>query len=178
MTVSPIGLVQERVERDCHYPWRVLVCCALLNRTTGAQVRAMFEAFFRACPTPAALLLADDGVLLPMLQPLGLYNRRLSLLRRLTRDYRDGKPPEECHGVGQYALDAWAIFVEGRTDLEPADHMLKPYLEWRKANGYNTQWARPQAGEPRAAEELLRAGRQATRGGDDEADGARHSAHV
>jgi methyl-CpG-binding domain protein 4 len=148
--------VQERVDRDRHYPWRVLVCCALLNRTTGAQVRPMVGRLFALCPTPAALLVCPDRHLLPLLVPLGLYNRRLALLRRLTLDWAEGKPPQQCHGVGQYALDAWALFVEGRTDVEPADHFLKPYLEWRKNHGNKIEWARPQAGAVQAAQVLLR----------------------
>lgn len=155
-TISPLALVQERVERDHHYPWRVLVCCALLNRTHGRQVRPMFQQLFRLCPTPLAMRVVETELLVELIRPLGLYNRRAAALKRLTCDYMAGKPPEQCHGVGQYALDAWAIFVEGRVDLDPADHYLKPYLEWRKQHGYNTQWARPQAGGPRAAQELLR----------------------
>ena len=127
--------MQERVARDEFYGWRVLVCCALLNRTGRAQVRPMFERLFEACPVPLAMLTAD---LEELLKPLGLQNRRAELLRRLTLDYVAGRPYAECHGVGQYALDAVAIFVEGRTDVRPADHFLKPYLTWRKKNASKT----------------------------------------
>lgn len=121
--------MQERVGRDEHYPWKVMVLCALLNRTGRKQVRPMFERLFEACPDPEAMLRADlEG----LLRPLGLQNRRAELLRRLTRDHLAGRPAAECHGVGRYALDALAIFVEGRRDVRPADHFLKPYLRWRK----------------------------------------------
>lgn len=100
----------------------------------------MFEALFELAPTPCGLLKVQDGKLEDLLRPLGLQNRRAALLRRLTLDYIEGKPPHLCHGVGQYALDAWAIFVEGRTDVEPSDHFLRPYLKWRKAHGYKIEW--------------------------------------
>src|SRR6185369_4151215 len=66
--VSPLGLLQERVARDRHYPWRVLVVCALLNRTHRRQVRPMFEELFERAPTPEAMLGAD---LSDLLRPLG-----------------------------------------------------------------------------------------------------------
>ena len=128
--------------RDEHYPWCVLVCCALLNRTGRAQVRPMFEALFDACRTPLDAARVD---LAALLRPLGLQNRRAELLRRLSADYAAGKPPQDCPGVGEYALDAWAIFVEGRTDVSPSDHFLKPYLRWRKRHGTRIEWG------PRAA---------------------------
>jgi methyl-CpG-binding domain protein 4 len=130
-------LVQERVARDRHYPWRVLVCCALLNRTGRSQVRPMFEALFGSCRTPADAAGAD---LASLLKPLGLQNRRAETLRRLSADYAAGKPPQDCHGVGRYAMDAWAIFVEGRTDVRPSDHFLRPYLAWRKKHGTGIEW--------------------------------------
>lgn len=120
--------------RDRHYPWRVLVCCALLNRTGRAQVRAVFEAFFAAYPEPRALLSAGHE-LADLLRPLGMQHRRAALLRRLTEDVVAGRPPAECHGVGPYAMDALAIFVEGRTDVRPSDGFLRPYLTWRKRHG-------------------------------------------
>lgn len=99
----------------------------------------MFEALFLIAPEPAALLNASPGEVEELLKPLGLQNRRAALLRRLTEDWLAGKPPEECHGVGRYALDAWAIFVEGRTDVKPTDHFLKPYLKWKKRHGPTTR---------------------------------------
>jgi methyl-CpG-binding domain protein 4 len=101
----------------------------------------MFERLFELAPTPHGLLKAErEGRLQDLLRPLGLQNRRADLLRRLTEDWLSGKPPGLCHGVGRYALDAWAIFVEGRTDVSPSDHFLKPYLAWRKKYGSRIEW--------------------------------------
>lgn len=118
--------------QDEHYPWRVLVCCALLNRTGRAQVRPMFEQLFAKCSTPIDMMAVDGEWLTGLLRPLGFQNRRADLLRRLSSDYVEGVPADQCFGAGQYARDALAIFVEGREDFVPGDHFLKPYLAWRK----------------------------------------------
>lgn len=97
----------------------------------------MFEALFEVCRTPPDAARVDLAVLL---RPLGLQNRRAELLRRLSADYAAGKPPQDCHSVGRCAMDAWALFVEGRTDVEPSDHFLKPYLRWRKRHGRRIEW--------------------------------------
>lgn len=116
------------------------MCCALLNRTGRGQVRPMFEELFDDYRSPEQLAAASSERLGELLRPLGLQNRRAQLLLRLTNDYLAGKPPAECHGVGQYALDAWAIFVEGRVDVRPSDHFLKPYLTWRIKHGKPIEW--------------------------------------
>lgn len=93
----------------------------------------MFERFFELWPVPSQP--PAEAALLALLKPLGFGDRRAAALRRLTQDYLAGEPPERIHGVGRYALDAYAIFVEGRTDVKPADHFLKPYLAWKKRHG-------------------------------------------
>jgi adenine-specific DNA glycosylase len=106
----------------------MLVCCALLNRTHGRQVRPVYQELFRRWPTPAALARAG-GELERFVRPLGLWRRRAALLRRLSMDWRT---PHKCAGVGQYALDSHAIFVLGRLDVRPKDGKLSSYLRWRK----------------------------------------------
>ena len=135
--VSPYRLVQETAGKGRWYPWRVLVCCAMLNQTPGRQARPAIARALARCPDPHAMLIAE---LDDLLAPLGLQNRREPLLRRLSWDYLAGAPVERVFGVGRYALDAWALFVEGRTDLEPTDRWLAPYLGWRRAGGPPVYW--------------------------------------
>jgi hypothetical protein len=106
----------------------MLVACALLNRTHGRQVRPMVDGLFSRWPTPRGMAAAGRG-LERYVKPLGLWRRRAALLRRLSRQWRT---PGQCPGVGKYALDSWAIFVEGRLDVRPDDGKLRPYLTWRK----------------------------------------------
>lgn len=127
--VSPYALIQEELSKDLHYPWRVIVCCALLNQTTGAQVRPMVEELFRRCPTPDALLTAD---LSDLLLPLGLQDRRAGLLRRMTWDYLTGVQPGHCFGVGGYGRDALLLFVHGEKNVSGVrDNWLRAYASWR-----------------------------------------------
>lgn len=122
-------LVQELVDLDLHYPWRVLVCCALLNQTQGAQARPAIDGVFARCPAPTAMLEQD---LADLLQPLGLQLRRAVLLRRMSWDYLAGAMPGECHGAGGYARDALLLLVHGVRHLSPVrDAWLRSYASWR-----------------------------------------------
>ena len=138
--MSPLELIQEHpllCPAGEHYPWRVLVVCALLNLTQGAQVRPMLPELWRRCPDPTSLLVAglDD-----LLAPLGLQYRRRDLLQHLTWDYLAGHGARS-HGCGQYARDAWTLFVEGDLpDHAVADHKLRPYFCWRAAGGPAHDW--------------------------------------
>lgn len=93
----------------------------------------MFERFFELWPAPSQP--PAKSKIMALLRPLGFGNKRLETLARLTRDWLAGVPPERIHGVGRYGLDAYAIFVEGRLDVKPQDHFLRPYLAWRKRHG-------------------------------------------
>lgn len=138
--MSPLRLVQERVSHDLHYPWRVIACCALLQRTQGAQVRPMLVELFRGVwPAPEAVLRVSAR---DLLEPLGLFNRREQMIRRMTWDYLSGAQPEDCFGVGAYGRDAVALFVHG-VSLSPGivtDRWLKPYAEWRRGGGKAPEW--------------------------------------
>ncbi|RYF33356.1 MAG: hypothetical protein EOO38_30230, partial [Cytophagaceae bacterium] len=68
-------------------PWKVLVCCLLLNRTGGQQVRNVIKEFFGKYPTPEAMLAAEHDEVVGVIKPLGLYNRRAKLLKEFSQDY-------------------------------------------------------------------------------------------
>lgn len=146
--ISPYNLIQEWVEKDKHYPWRVLVVCTLLNRTHGRQIRPIVDELFRRCPNPIAMLDAD---ITDILQPLGLKNMRNKRLKDLTQDYLAGVPYTEMAGVGKYGVDCLKIFCGGMTDVETADRWLEPYLEWRRAGGHPVMWDKDGYEEWRAA---------------------------
>lgn len=139
-TISPYNLIQEWVDRDIYYPWRVLVTCVLLNKTHGRQVRPIFMKLFELCKTPETTIEIPVEQIVEILRPLGLQNVRAKRLRELSADYLQRRPMREMRGVGQYAIDAYAVFCNGRTDIEPEDTWLKPYVEWRKAGGQRVNW--------------------------------------
>eukprot|EP00198_Chlamydomonas_reinhardtii_P012869 XP_001702206.1 predicted protein [Chlamydomonas reinhardtii] len=81
---SPWGLLEEMLYND---PWRLLVACILLNRTTGQQVRGVLGPLWRAYPTPQAMAAADEADLRAILRPLGLHNTRAVKLKRFSHDF-------------------------------------------------------------------------------------------
>jgi hypothetical protein len=140
-SVSPYNLIQEWVPHDDHYyPWRVLVTCVLLNRTHGRQVRPIFGHLFEKYKTPESVVEANRDDLVAILRPLGLQNVRATNLQKLSADFIQRMPLSHIRGVGQYAMDAYAIFCQGRIDIEPADTWLKPYVEWRRDGGPPVEW--------------------------------------
>jgi hypothetical protein len=44
-------------------------------------------------------------------------------------------------GCGKYAADSWAVFVEGRTDVEPDDGKLNWYIDRRRQDDNRDQQA-------------------------------------
>lgn len=127
--VSPYGLLEEELYRD---PWKLLVSCMLLNKTTAVQVRSMIYSFFDAYPTPERLCDANIGDLERVLMPLGLYRKRAQSIQRfsqeyLTTDWKDD--PTLLYGIGKYAKDAYDIFCLGKwRDVTPEDKDLRLYV--------------------------------------------------
>lgn len=130
MKTSPFSLLQEEL---CHDPWKMFVACILLNRTSHKQVRPVIWSIFETYQSAHALASADHATLSAMLRPLGLQNRRAQTLIRFSADYaRSGTSDVGAlHGVGRYALDSHAMFVEGDVaTCEPTDKKLLMYKEW------------------------------------------------
>eukprot|EP00741_Cyanophora_paradoxa_P005729 tig00000940_g5553.t1 len=130
---APPARPSERIWRD---PYKTLVAALLLNRTRGAQVRAVVWALFERWPTAAALATADEArspLSCPSRHPLGLYNKRARTLVRFAREFLTlpWTAPSQLHGVGKYAEDSWRIFCRGEwREARPEDHMLTHYHRW------------------------------------------------
>eukprot|EP00898_Chlorokybus_atmophyticus_P008165 jgi/Chlat1/834/Chrsp104S01175 len=134
---SPFGLIQEQLYQD---PWKVLVACMLLNKTSGKVVHQVIWNLFKIAPTPEATVKLPVETISEVIRPLGLYNIRAKSIKRMSEDYikRDWTSVLQLHGVGKYASDAYNIFCEGRwREVDPDDHMLNKYHEWLKqTDGY------------------------------------------
>jgi endonuclease III len=118
----------------------MLVACHLVNLTTWEQASPALWRIRRL--GIRRLAVADPSSLEDWLRPLGLWRRRSITLPRMADAWLRGRPRVyddvlRMPGCGKYAGDSWAIFVEGRTDVEPSDGKLNWYLDRMKetANG-------------------------------------------
>lgn len=111
----------------------MLVACSLVNRTTWRQAEPVFNSLLRLYPTPRALASARTEDLYPLLRPLGFGRRRTVSLMALAQRWLELPPGhvkiQSLPGCGKYAADSWAIFVEGRTDVQATDKKLSWYIE-------------------------------------------------
>jgi methyl-CpG-binding domain protein 4 len=133
---SPYLLLQEIYNE---HPWRVLVCCIMLNCTSRKQVDGVRDEFFRRYPDPFEAEHADSVEMAELLAPLGFKNRRTNTIRRFSSDWLtlDWQEPKELYGIGKYAQDSWEIFMKGNLEVEPTDGVLKKYLTWARAQNNN-----------------------------------------
>ena len=119
-------LLQEIYLND---PWKMLVCCMLLNLTNRKQVDTIRKQLFDKYKTPQDMMNAKHEELADILKPLGLYNRRANSLRKMSRGYVKGfKSVDELYGIGQYAKDSWDIFQNKNNNVKPTDRVLQEYL--------------------------------------------------
>tara|TARA_Y100000114_G_scaffold79802_1_gene73476 strand:+ start:664 stop:1065 length:402 start_codon:yes stop_codon:yes gene_type:complete len=119
-------LLQEIYLSD---PWKMLVCCMLLNLTNRKQVDTIRKQLFDKYKTPQDMMNADHEELANILKPLGLYNRRANSLRKMSEGYIKGfKSVDELYGIGQYAKDSWDIFQNSNFNTKPEDKVLQEYL--------------------------------------------------
>lgn len=114
----------------------MLVACSLVNLTTWQQAKPALEAIEARYGCPEKLSRAHPGELHDVLRPLGLWRRRSISLVGLAARWLEVDPSRvnihSLPGCGKYAADSWAIFMEGRTDVEPSDGKLSWYLEQQR----------------------------------------------
>lgn len=128
--VSVHALIQEELYKD---PWKLLVACMLLNKTSGIQMRTVIWELFDLCPTPEAAVAVPTCDIEKVIRPLGLQRKRACMIQKFSHDYlgKDWSNVAELHGIGKYATDAYAIFCEGRwREVKPEDHKLVDYWQY------------------------------------------------
>eukprot|EP00250_Pteridium_aquilinum_P000900 c11078_g1_i1 orf=179-1912(+) len=128
--ISVHALIQEELYQD---PWKVLVACMLLNKTSGTQMRRVIWDLFALCPTPDAAVAVETEKIEDVIRPLGLQRKRACMIQKFSKDYlgKEWVNVGELHGIGKYATDAYAIFCEGRwREVKPEDHKLNDYWQY------------------------------------------------
>ncbi|XP_024018666.1 methyl-CpG-binding domain protein 4-like protein isoform X1 [Morus notabilis] len=95
---SEIRLIQQD---HLHDPWRVLVICMLLNRTTGAQATRVISDFFSLCPNAKAATEVSPEEIVKIIHTLGLH-KRAQMIQRFSREYLEESWTHvtQLHGVG------------------------------------------------------------------------------
>lgn len=128
--MSPYKLLQEIY---INQPWKSMICCILLNRTSRKQVDSVIGYLFRTFEDAVDMAQADPEILSEMLKSLGFQNKRAKTLIRFSKDWIsiDWKDPKELYGIGQYAADSYDIFYNNKTDIKPKDGVLVKYIEWK-----------------------------------------------
>ena len=120
-------LIQEDYVND---PWKMLVCCILLNKTNNKQVRPILSSVFELIPDPMSTIGCDPKVLAAVIKTTGFQNVKASRIIKLSEKWINGfKDVSELPGIGRYGKDSWKIFIEGVVDTIPTDKKLLAYLE-------------------------------------------------
>ncbi len=131
------GLVQEDFLGD---PWKVLMCCIMLNLTSHKQVRPMVHRFFERFSSPDDIIDAGTEEIISFIRPLGMYNRRTSTMKKFSEAYLSFDPtddPKKLPGIGQYGADAYDILINNDYSIQPDDGPLTEYVTWYHKNYIN-----------------------------------------
>ncbi len=129
--MSPYQLLQEIYNE---HPWRMLVCCIMLNCTSRKQVDQVRDQFFKKYPDANSAKDADSTEMSELISILGFKNKRANTLIRFSKDWVTSGwiEPIELYGIGKYGQDSWEIFQKGNLQVEPTDGVLHKYLAWAK----------------------------------------------
>ena len=131
MTTSPYLLLQE-IYRE--HPWRMLVCCIMLNCTSRKQVDQVRDRFFSRWSNPQEAMLADEEEMQETIALLGFKAKRTKTLKRFSKEFLEAEwsEPNQSHGIGKYGQDSWEIFQKNNFNVTPTDSVLVTYLNWAK----------------------------------------------
>ena len=120
-------LIQEDYLED---PWKMLVCCILLNQTNNKQVRPILSSVFELIPNPMSASEVDVEVLAQVIKTTGFQNVKASRIKKLSQKWVDGfSSVSDLPGIGKYGNDSWKIFIDKKIDITPTDKKLAKYLE-------------------------------------------------
>lgn len=121
-----MDLIQNSYKGD---PWKIMVCCILLNQTSNKQVRPLLDNFFRRFPSPGSVNVSYLGEISDMIKTTGFQNVKAKRIIDMSQKYIEGfDKPEDLPGVGRYGVESWRIFVDNFIDFIPTDKRLCEYI--------------------------------------------------
>jgi endonuclease III len=116
-------------------PWKILVCCILLNQTNNRQVRPILSSVFNLIPDPMSTIECDQLELAAAIKTTGFQNIKAKRIIDLSRKWVDGFDDiNELPGIGVYGRESWEIFVNDNLSIIPTDKKLSKYLADIKLN--------------------------------------------
>ena len=146
--ISPFGLIEELFQND---PWRLLVSTILLNRTCREQVDYVMFKLLENYSDAKYMAKAEPSDISSIIRPLGIRHRRADTLIRFSKEYialiqaaedeseklaqfnLNRSEVTKLRGCGQYAADAYDIFILGRyDDICVSDHALQCYIDHKR----------------------------------------------
>jgi len=123
-------LIQEEYLDD---PWRMMVCCILLNQTNNKQVRPVLSSVFSLIPNPESAIRCNPERLAAVIKTTGFQNVKASRIIKFSQKWLDGfKDVKDLPGIGQYGKDSWEIFVNKDLSIQTLDKKLFAYLSFFK----------------------------------------------
>lgn len=123
-------LIQEDYLKE---PWKMMVCCILLNQTNNKQVRPILSSVFELIPTPISTIGCDPERLAAVIKTTGFQNVKASRIIKLSQKWVNGfEHVSQLPGIGKYGVDSWDIFIECNLSVIPTDKKLIGYLGYIK----------------------------------------------
>ena len=125
-------LIQEEYLDD---PWKMLVCCILLNQTNNKQVRPILKAVFDLIPDYQSAICCRRESIAAVIKTTGFYNVKAGNIKRMSKEWPEfcdkskGLKVTDLSGIGIYGNESWEIFVKGNLNINPTDKKLREYLE-------------------------------------------------
>ena len=116
-------------------PWKIMVCCILLNQTNNKQVRPILDAVFELIPDYQSAISCPRESLVAVIKTTGFYNIKAGRIKRMSKEWPDfcnkknGMKVTDLSGIGIYAKESWDIFVDNDLTITPTDKKLRAYLE-------------------------------------------------
>ena len=125
--MAKYDIIQERYSDD---PWKVLICCILLNQTNNKQVRPLIEDFFIKWSNPLSVRTEDKDRISTFIKPTGFQNIKADRIIRFSNEWAKGnRDLQKLPGIGDYGREAWRIFIDNDTNFVPRDKKLKMYID-------------------------------------------------
>lgn len=125
--MEKINIIQKEYSDD---PWKVLICCILLNQTSNKQVRPLISDFFKKWPDSSSVNSEDELVISDFIKTTGFQNVKARRIKKFSNEWSSGiRDPFKFSGIGDYGREAWRIFVTKDLEFIPKDNKLRMYLE-------------------------------------------------